>query len=199
MYNSQETNIRIRKLAKEKGIQMSGLQEKCGLSKNTIMQSGKSQDDMKAKNLYAIAELLECSVDYLLGRVTNPTEIYQISYPINTALDNDTSELIELIQDLPLVDRSKAIVYLHNLKNRSKNKSKSQIVTENEQSLHSIISDADESLVSFDRMIKNLEKEQALRDADKSLVSFDRMIKNREKEQALREEEDRKLYKCIFM
>lgn len=74
MYNSSETSTRIRQLAKEKGIQMSELQEKCGLSKNTIMQSGKSQEGMKAKNLYAIAELLECSVDYLLGRTDNPTE-----------------------------------------------------------------------------------------------------------------------------
>lgn len=72
MYNSSETSTRIRQLAKEKGIQMSELQEKCGLSKNTIMQSGKSQEGMKAKNLYAIAEMLECSIDYLLGRTDNP-------------------------------------------------------------------------------------------------------------------------------
>ena len=74
MYNSSETSTRIRQLAKEKGIQMSELQEKCGLSKNTIVQSGKSQEGMKAKNLYAISEILDCSVDYLLGRTDNPNE-----------------------------------------------------------------------------------------------------------------------------
>lgn len=72
MYNSQETSTRIKKTAKEKGIPMLELQELCGLNKNAIAQAGKSQEGMKAKNLYAIAELLDCSVDYLLGRTDDP-------------------------------------------------------------------------------------------------------------------------------
>lgn len=177
MYNSQETISRIKKMATEKGIQMSELQAMCGISENAVTQTEKSQEGMKAKKLYDIAELLECSVDYLLGRTTNPTAIYPISYPINnTPLDNDINELIELIQSLPLVERSKTIVYVNNLKNKVKNKSKSEIVTENEQSLRNIINSADESLLSIETVIKNLEEEQASRD----------------KEQALHEEEDRK-------
>ena len=72
MYNSLETSTRIKKLAKEKGVPMSELQEMCGLNKNAVAQAGKSQEGMKAKNLYAIAEMLECSVDYLLGRTDSP-------------------------------------------------------------------------------------------------------------------------------
>lgn len=93
MYSSSETSTRIKKLAKEKGLQMFDLQERCGLSKNTIAQSGKSQDGMKAKNLYAIAELLECSVDYLLGRTDIPTSTYSISNN-NTTVNGTQANVI---------------------------------------------------------------------------------------------------------
>lgn len=137
MYNSSETSTRIRQLAKEKGIQMSELQEKCGLSKNTIMQSGKSQEGMKAKNLYAIAELLECSVDYLLGRTDSPNETGisvtdnkqtsltgNNSISINTNRNNSTSDssddkqLFDMIKSLDLVDRSKIITQIDEMKNK---------------------------------------------------------------------------------
>lgn len=72
---------------------MFDLQERCGLSKNTIAQSGKSQDGMKAKNLYAIAELLECSVDYLLGRTDIPTSTYSISNN-NTTVNGTQANVI---------------------------------------------------------------------------------------------------------
>lgn len=134
MYNSSETSTRIKQLAKAKGIQMAELQEKCGLSKNTIMQSGKSQEGMKAKNLYAIAELLECSVDYLLGRTDNPNETGisvtdnnqmsltgNNSISINANPNNSTSDdrqLFDMIKNLDLVDRSKIILHIDELKNK---------------------------------------------------------------------------------
>lgn len=79
MYNSQETSTRIKKMAKEKGIPILELQELCGLNKNAIAQAGKSQDGMKARNLYSIAELLEVSIDYLLGRTDASNGVYSIN------------------------------------------------------------------------------------------------------------------------
>lgn len=73
MYNSQETIFRIKQRAKEQGIAILDLQTKCDLGRNAISQAAKSQDGMKARNLFAIAEVLDCSVDYLLGRTDNPT------------------------------------------------------------------------------------------------------------------------------
>lgn len=122
MYNSSETSTRIKKLAQEKGIQMIELQKKCGLSKNTITQSGKSQEGMKAKNLYSIAELLNCSVDYLLGRVDTPNGTYTINNQnttvsgtqanvingnINSSEQSDCieKEFIEIFKKLTLVDK----------------------------------------------------------------------------------------------
>ena len=73
MYNSQETIFRIKQRAKEQGIAILDLQAKCDLGRNAISQAAKCQDGMKARNLFAIAEVLNCSVDYLLGRTDNPT------------------------------------------------------------------------------------------------------------------------------
>lgn len=137
MYNSLETSTRIKKLAKEKGVPMSELQEKCGLNKNAVAQAGKSQEGMKAKNLYAIAELLECSVDYLLGRTDNPNETGisvtdnnqmsltgNNSISINTSRNNSTSDssddkqLFDMIKSLDLVERSKIITQIDEMKNK---------------------------------------------------------------------------------
>ena len=62
------TANRVKQIAKEKDISISKLSEICELNQNTIKQSGKGTDGMKAKTLFAIAETLNCSVDYLLGR-----------------------------------------------------------------------------------------------------------------------------------
>lgn len=72
MYIPQVTADRIKKIASEKGLTLSQLNEKCGISVNVISQSAKSKEGMKARNLFAIAEALECSVDYLLGRTDSP-------------------------------------------------------------------------------------------------------------------------------
>lgn len=72
MYNSQKTVCRIKRRAKEQGIAVLDLQAKCDLGRNALSQAAKSQDGMKARNLFAIAEILDCSVDYLLGRTDNP-------------------------------------------------------------------------------------------------------------------------------
>ena len=136
MYNSQETSTRIKKMAKEKGIPILELQELCGLNKNAIAQAGKSQDGMKARNLYSIAELLEVSIDYLLGRTTDINGVYQNSNSGNivngnngnnspltvngtTGTDKATDELVDLVQSLPLVKKAEAIIYLNKLKNES--------------------------------------------------------------------------------
>lgn len=72
MYNPQNTTYRIKQIAKERGMSVTDLLAKCSLGRNVLSQSAKSQEGMKAKNLYAIAEILNCSVDYLLGRTDNP-------------------------------------------------------------------------------------------------------------------------------
>ncbi len=71
MYNAQETKSRIKHLCQTKKISMETLLTKCELGINAIRQiNGKK--GMASYSLARIADCLDCSVDYLLGRTDNP-------------------------------------------------------------------------------------------------------------------------------
>ena len=72
MYEANAIAGRIKLRAKQQNLQIKTLLDKCGLSKNTLssMQAGGSTP--KSENLAKIADCLDCSVDYLLGRTDNP-------------------------------------------------------------------------------------------------------------------------------
>lgn len=76
MYFSNDIAIKIKKIAKEKNIKLSGMFEKIGLGRNTMANLKTSMP--KADTLAKIADYLNCSVDYLLGRTDNP-EINKIN------------------------------------------------------------------------------------------------------------------------
>ena len=128
MYNSQLTFDRIKSLAKTRNITMNTLQEKCGLSPNTIKVSSKGENGLRAKNLYTIADYLECSVDYLLGR----TDVVEVNQTIHNQknenlateqsislesmpVSDDITEMSEMIKKLPLVKRSEVILMIHKM------------------------------------------------------------------------------------
>lgn len=71
MYNSQEIAKRIKLMAKSKKISLKNMLSDCELGINSISQMSKG-NDMLSKNLAKIADYLDCSVDYLLGRTDNP-------------------------------------------------------------------------------------------------------------------------------
>ena len=71
MYESQDIANRIKTHAKSKGIRLKQMLSDCKLGIYTISQMSKG-NDMLSKNLAKIADYLDCSVDYLLGRTDNP-------------------------------------------------------------------------------------------------------------------------------
>lgn len=71
MYNSQEIANRIKKQAKSKNIVIKELLANCELGINAISHLAKGQT-MAYISLAKIADYLDCSVDYLLGRTNNP-------------------------------------------------------------------------------------------------------------------------------
>lgn len=71
MYNSQEIGFRIKKIAEKQGKTIKSVLEECGLGKNTV-QKISSGTDILTLNFAKIADYLDCSVDYLLGRTDNP-------------------------------------------------------------------------------------------------------------------------------
>lgn len=70
MYNSNNVADKIKDLAKLKKITVKKLLEDVGLGFNTMANMKTSMP--KADNLAKIADYLDCSVDYLLGRTDVP-------------------------------------------------------------------------------------------------------------------------------
>ena len=116
MYNSQETALRIKNLAKQKGKSIGVLQQECGLGKNAINQSADSQEGMKSKNLYTIAEYLDVSVDYLLGRTNTPSSVQ----PPNSQ-DQITTEMLKAFEKLSFKDKIAVLNYTLNIENPPQN------------------------------------------------------------------------------
>lgn len=72
MYNTQNIANRIKATAKSKKISIKNMLTDLTLGINTISQFAKGQV-ISSINLARIADYLECSVDYLLGRTEDPT------------------------------------------------------------------------------------------------------------------------------
>lgn len=70
MYNSNDIAKRIKEIAKIRHIKITDMFEYIGLGKNTLNNFKTSMP--KSDNLAKIADYLDCSVDYLLGRTDDP-------------------------------------------------------------------------------------------------------------------------------
>lgn len=71
LYNSPYVANRIKRYAKSKNIALKDILEDCGLGTNSFshMLHGRA---IAFDSLAKIADYLDCSVDYLLGRTDNP-------------------------------------------------------------------------------------------------------------------------------
>lgn len=72
MYQTTNTVERIKLLAKSKNIKIADMLNDCELNKNTLSSMSSRGSWIQANNLAKIADYLDCSVDYLLGRTDNP-------------------------------------------------------------------------------------------------------------------------------
>ena len=71
MYTAQTTKDRIKLACKAKGTSMEAVLAVCGLGINAIRQISDTKG-MASFSLARIADYLDCSVDYLLGRTDDP-------------------------------------------------------------------------------------------------------------------------------
>ena len=69
-YISSEIAERIKLIAKSKGLTVSTVLKEVNLGRNTMANFKTSMP--KADNLAKIADYLDCSIDYLMGRTDNP-------------------------------------------------------------------------------------------------------------------------------
>ena len=71
MYITQDIADRIKDQVKKQGTTMRTLLNECGLNINAVSQFAKGKQ-LSCVSLAKIADYLDCSVDYLLGRTTDP-------------------------------------------------------------------------------------------------------------------------------
>ena len=68
-------NLRLRDLRKQYGYTQKELGEKIGVSDNTITNYEKGVRQPSYEILQSLANIFECSIDYILGRTNNKKEI----------------------------------------------------------------------------------------------------------------------------
>ena len=124
---------RLQALCRAKGFNVTQLCKEVTNSSGNLSTWKKGY--MRSDYLSLVADKLQCSTDYLLGRVDQPQTVYSINGNNNVQVngnngshsqltisnsDNDelTVELVRLVQSLPLVKRAEAILYLNELKTR---------------------------------------------------------------------------------
>ena len=130
-YLSYDIALRIKEVAKNNDIVLRQMLEEIGLSKGTMDNLRTSMP--KADNLAKIADYLDVSMDYLMGRTDEPhiknssnvitirsgkaSHISDISnVKVSKASSEDISEIAEMIKELSLVQRSEIVLMIDKMK-----------------------------------------------------------------------------------
>lgn len=114
MYTAQITKERIKFMCKNKKINMEQVLTECSLGVNAIRQINDAKG-MASFSLAKIADYLDCSVDYLLGRTDNPSingnNINNVDTTINgtqaNIIQNNNTDLDEIKTILSGLSNSK--------------------------------------------------------------------------------------------
>ena len=99
MYNSQELSNKIKLLAKKKDITISKMLAECGLNPNTLNQISETRG-ISSFSLAKIADKLDCSVDYLLGRTEDPDSV----------TEKQLSDIIKIYNQLDEIGKAKLLI-----------------------------------------------------------------------------------------
>lgn len=100
-----QTFERIKELANKQGLSINALEEKLGYSKNTLYSLKKQK--ASTDRMQEIADYLNVSLDYLLGRTDNPSIVRRGSEP------TDIDEIIAnamMFDGKPLTDDDKRAI-----------------------------------------------------------------------------------------
>lgn len=133
-YVSFDIALRIKEVAKNRDIVLRQMLEEIGLSKGTMDNLRTSMP--KADNLAKIADYLDVSMDYLMGRTDEPdiknnSNIIRINsgnsshisdianVKISQVSSEDIAEISEMLKDLSLVQRSEIVLMIDKMKKQN--------------------------------------------------------------------------------
>lgn len=113
MNNSQEIADIIRFQVSVKRLTISKMLTDIGLAKNTL-QNMDNGSMIKADSLGKIADYLDCSVDYLLGRTKNSQSLSNNHINgVNETIAKRDKELLQKINNLSFDDYADVISYIN--------------------------------------------------------------------------------------
>ena len=115
MYDLQAIAIRIKQQAKAKKISMREMLSACNLGINAISEMAKGKA-MSSLALAGIADYLDCSVDYLLGRSDAPEK----TAPGTPGADEIKSVIIEMFSQLNPEDKAIVLDLIERLLSNAK-------------------------------------------------------------------------------
>lgn len=122
----------VEKLVNQRGESKTKALTNSGVGKDFFSNLNKGQIPSVEK-IISLADYFGVSIDYLLGRTDNPNTIQKgittgdvkginvkgdTSVKINTTVSKETAELMEMLQDLTLVERSKIVIMIDEMKNK---------------------------------------------------------------------------------
>lgn len=133
-YVSFDIALRIKEVAKNRDIVLRQMLEEIGLSKGTMDNLRTSMP--KADNLAKIADYLDVSMDYLMGRTDEPdiknnSNIIRINsgnsshisdianVKISQVSSEDIAEISEMLKELSLVQRSEIVLMIDKMKKQN--------------------------------------------------------------------------------
>ena len=131
-YDTEIAQKRIEVLCAQKGTKPTIVARESGAGANSIANL-KRGSMLSADKLAKIADYLECSVDYILGRTDEPIQTMNnvsVSNPQNfngtqnngiiqtsdEKISSDDEQLLEMIKSLDLIERSKIIVMIDEMR-----------------------------------------------------------------------------------
>lgn len=145
MYNSSDIADKIKTIAKSKNISMKKLLEDVGLGFNTMSNMKTSMP--KVDNLAKIADYLNVSVDYLLGRTNTQATTYSVNNindgsvvqgngsvfgnssisvgstfendPNNISLSKEEIGILDLYRSLDIRDRAKFMNFVFEMEDKA--------------------------------------------------------------------------------
>ncbi len=118
MYSSIDVANRIKEVAAQKQLLLKDVLEKADLNRNTMTNFKTSMP--KADNLAKIADALDCSVDYLLGRSEQKKEA-PLKAGLNEELTWNEALIVGTYRQLPPKLQSVAMYLIDSLANAAEN------------------------------------------------------------------------------
>lgn len=108
--------LTIEELCRQRKMSVKSALEDCGL-KRVVVDNMKKGSVPSIDKIFTLANYFGVSVDYLLGRTDEPQPV---GGEFTKTADKETIEIAEMIKDLPLIERSKVVLFIEQLSKQKK-------------------------------------------------------------------------------